>query len=78
MKLAAALSKAPSADCLNQPAAGVEALINPEPDFYVLGAKSYGRNSQFLLSTGREQIRELFSLIGDRADLNLYVTARKA
>lgn len=78
MKLAAALSKAPSADCLNQPAAGAEALINPEPDFYVLGAKSYGRNSQFLLSTGREQIRELFSLIGDRADLNLYVTARKA
>lgn len=78
MKLAAALSTTPSADCLNQGGQGVETLINPEPDFYILGAKSYGRNSQFLLSTGREQIRELFSLIGDRTDLNLYATARQA
>lgn len=77
IKLAASLLKAPSADCLQQPVPAVEALINPEPDFYILGAKSYGRNSQFLLSAGREQIRALFSLIGDRADLNLYATARK-
>lgn len=77
MKLAASLAKSPSADCLAQVAAGPEALLNPEPDFYILGAKSYGRNSQFLLSTGHEQIRQLFSIIGDRADLDLYATARK-
>lgn len=77
IELASALMKAPSADCLKQPAQGVETLITPEPDFYILGAKSYGRNSQFLLSAGREQIRELFSLIGDRVDLNLYASAGK-
>jgi hypothetical protein len=77
MKLAAALMRTPSADCLNQTAQGPETLINPEPDFYILGSKSYGRNSQFLLSVGHEQIRELFSIIGDRADLNLYATVGK-
>ena len=78
MKLAAALAKSPSADCLAQAATGPETLLNPEPDFYILGAKSYGRNSQFLLSQGREQIRQLFSIIGDRADLDLYATAMKS
>lgn len=77
MKLAAALMRTPSADCLNQTAQGPETLLNPEPDFYILGSKSYGRNSQFLLSVGHEQIRELFSIIGDRADLNLYATTGK-
>jgi hypothetical protein len=77
MKLAAALMRTPSADCLNQTAQGPETLFNPEPDFYILGSKSYGRNSQFLLSVGHEQIRELFSIIGDRADLDLYATAGK-
>ena len=77
MKLAAALAKSPSADCMAQAAAGPESLLNPEPDFYILGAKSYGRNSQFLLSQGREQIRQLFSIIGDRAELDLYATAMK-
>lgn len=77
MKLAAALAQAPSADCLAQASAGPEALVNPEPDFYILGAKSFGRNSQFLLSKGHEQIRQLFSIIGDRADLDLYAAARK-
>ncbi len=51
-----------------------DALLNPEPDFYVLGAKSYGRNSQFLFRDGLEQIRKLFTIIGDRPDLNLYAT----
>lgn len=75
MKLAAALAKHPSVDCLDQAGQGPETLFNPEPDFYVLGAKSYGRNSQFLLSAGRDQIRDLFSIIGDRANLNLYAMA---
>jgi thioredoxin reductase len=77
MKLAAALVGQTSADCLDQHVAGPQTLVNAEPDFYVLGAKSYGRNSKFLLSIGREQIRELFTIIGDRADLNLYATVGK-
>ena len=54
---------------------GPEALVSPEPDFYILGAKSYGRTSSFLVSVGLQQIRELFALIGDREDLDLYAGA---
>jgi hypothetical protein len=46
-----------------------------EPHFYVLGAKSLGRNSQFLVAIGLDQIRDLFALIGGRSDLDLYATA---
>lgn len=53
-----------------------QALLNPEPNFYVLGAKSYGRDSRFLFAAGLDQIRGLFSIIGDRADLDLYATVK--
>ena len=60
MKLAASLlAQAGNADCLAQNAAGVELLRNPEPNFYVLGSKSYGRNSNFLLRVGFEQIEAI-------------------
>ncbi len=52
------------------------ALITTEPHFYVLGAKSHGRDSSFRMSRGYEQIRDLFSIIGDRAELDLYATAQ--
>ncbi|MEZ6071779.1 MAG: NAD(P)-binding domain-containing protein [Pirellulales bacterium] len=81
MKLAAALLAASNTtssdtrvDCLDQSSPGPAALLTPEPDFYVLGAKSFGRNSQFLLSVGLEQVRDLFTIIGDREDLDLYRT----
>ena len=72
IKLAAGLLAQTSADCLDQPSLGPQALLTPEPHFYVLGSKSYGRSSQFLLATGLTQIRDVFSIIGDRADLDLY------
>jgi hypothetical protein len=75
IKLASALLSTESPDCLAQTTHGPRALINPEPDFYILGAKSYGRNSSFLTSIGIQQVRELFTIIGDRADLDLYATA---
>lgn len=68
MKLSAALMAegGDDADCLTQTAHGVETLENPEPDFYILGAKSYGRNSTFLLRVGWEQVSEVFgALEGD-------------
>ncbi len=62
MKLAASLMGADSADCLDQEAGGADTLANPEPDFYVLGAKSYGRNSNFLLKVGFGQIEAMMEL----------------
>ena len=76
MKLAAALLENTSANCLDQTSRGAASLTNPEPHFYILGAKSYGRNSHFLIAVGLEQIRELFALIGDRENLDLYATSR--
>lgn len=42
-----------------QPSVGIETLRNPEPLFFILGAKSYGRLNTFLLRTGYEQIDQL-------------------
>ena len=63
MKLAAALLGESSADCLAQTSHGVEALRSPEPDFFILGAKSYGRNNTFLLTVGYAQIDEVFAAV---------------
>jgi thioredoxin reductase len=49
-------------------------LLTGEPDFYVLGAKRLDRDSRFLISQGLAEIRELFAIIGDRRDLDLYAT----
>jgi hypothetical protein len=50
---------------------------HPEPDFYILGAKSFGRRDDFTIAVGHEQIRALFAVIGDRETLNLYEIHRK-
>src|SRR5262245_48219138 len=54
MALATGLAKHAGGDGLAIGAQGAAALRHPEPNFYVLGAKSYGRNSNFLLRTGFE------------------------
>jgi hypothetical protein len=72
MALAAALLKHAGGDCLSIPAQGPNVLRNPEPNFFVLGAKSYGRNSNFLLRAGFEQVRDAFALVTGKADLDLY------
>ena len=66
MKLAAVLLAASAdgpVDCLDQGGFGPETLENPEPDFFILGAKSFGKNSVFLMRTGYEQVADAFSLI---------------
>lgn len=67
MKLAAHLlsQQGGAGDCLQQSAGGFETLVNPEPNFYILGAKSYGRNSDFLLKLGFEQIQHVFNNLDD-------------
>lgn len=72
MKLAASLLASAGGDCLAQTPAGPEVLRNPEPGYYVLGAKSYGRNSAFLIRLGLEQVRDVFTLISGRPDLDLH------
>jgi hypothetical protein len=51
--------------------------LHPEPNFYVLGHKSHGRDPNFLFQAGLAQIRDLFAIIGDRASLDLYSGAVK-
>jgi pyridine nucleotide-disulfide oxidoreductase len=64
IKLAAKLLGETSSDCLVQASHGVDVLKNPEPNFFILGSKSYGRNSNFLLRVGLWQIRDVFACIG--------------
>ena len=51
---------------------GPDVLRNPEPNYYILGAQSYGRNASFLMKTGFEQVRDVFTLITGNKELDLY------
>jgi len=67
MKLAAALLAADgggSGDCLTQGSLGPATLLSPEPDLFVLGARSYGRRSDFLIKLGLEQLADVATLLG--------------
>jgi glycine/D-amino acid oxidase-like deaminating enzyme len=52
--------------CGTVPPHGVDELAQPEPGYYAVGAKSYGRAPTFLLATGYEQARSVVAaLAGD-------------
>ncbi len=52
--------------CGSVPPHGHRELAHPEPDFYTVGIKSYGRAPTFLLLTGYEQVRSVAAaLAGD-------------
>jgi thioredoxin reductase len=52
--------------CGTVPPHGVDELAHPEPGYYTVGAKSYGRAPTFLLATGYEQARSVVAaLAGD-------------
>lgn len=54
--------------CGSVPPHGHRALAHPEPGYYAVGAKSYGRAPNFLLATGHEQVRSVVAaLAGDVA-----------
>jgi hypothetical protein len=54
--------------CGDVPPHGHRELGHPEPDFYTVGVKSYGRAPTFLLLTGYEQVRSVAAaLAGDMA-----------
>jgi thioredoxin reductase len=53
--------------CGSVRATGAADLAHPEPGFYIVGAKSYGRAPTFLALTGFEQVRSVVAeLAGDR------------
>jgi len=46
---------------------GERVLAHPEPGFYIVGSKSYGRAPTFLMATGYEQVRSIAAaLAGNR------------
>jgi len=54
--------------CGTVTAHGEKVLAHPEPNFYIVGMKSYGRAPTFLMATGYEQVRSIAAaLAGDRA-----------
>jgi thioredoxin reductase len=72
MALADALAANKSLDGLRMAGAGPEVLRNPEPNFFILGAKSFGRNSNFLMRFGFEQVRDVFTILTANPKLDLY------
>ena len=52
--------------CGTVPPHGVDELTQPEPGFYIVGSKSYGRAPTFLMATGYEQARSVVAeMAGD-------------
>ena len=49
--------------CGTVPPHGVDELAHPEPGYYAVGAKSYGRAPTFLLATGYEQARSVVAAL---------------
>lgn len=50
-------------DCLNVPQLSAKDLASGEPGFYLIGHKSYGRMSTFLLETGFSQLDTVLALV---------------
>ncbi len=63
IRLAAVLLGETDGDCLAPTAAGPDSLRTPEPGFFILGAKSYGSTSSFLLRVGSQQVDDVFGVL---------------
>jgi thioredoxin reductase len=67
-KLAAALLGETGGDCLAVGGFGAESLVHPEPGYFTLGMKSYGRTSDFLIRTGLEQVASLLDWLAQKRE----------
>jgi len=65
MKLAARLMETGGGDCLDRPPTEGDALVNPEPNFFIVGNKSYGSDPTFLLANGFSQVAQVARLMVD-------------
>jgi hypothetical protein len=64
MRLAAVLLAAGSDDLVEVPGSEIDLLRNPEPNFFIIGAKSFGRANTFLLPIGRRQAALVLADLG--------------
>ncbi len=67
LNLSAALLAAGQGDGTAAPVADAGTLANPEPDFWILGAKSYARHDTFLLATGYAQVGTVMDTLAPTA-----------
>ena len=51
-------------------------ILLPALHYFVLGRKRFGRRQEFSIEDGFEQVRETFSYLGDRSNLDLYAQFR--
>jgi thioredoxin reductase len=65
--LAAAMVGENGGDGSAATAGGAEKLLHPEPGYFSLGMKSYGRAPDFLIRTGREQIESVLNWVEKNA-----------
>lgn len=54
-------------DCLAGTGLGPTTLLHPETGFFTVGAKSYGRNPNFLIRTGFQQVEDVLGWLNGRA-----------
>lgn len=62
---------------LTKTALDATTLQNPEPNFYILGAKSYGRNQGFSIHIGIGQVIELFAMLTNKDKYELAYSDEK-
>lgn len=65
LPLAAQLLGETGGDCLARGSHGVDTLRHPEPGYFALGMKSYGRSSEFLIRTGYDQVTAVMDSLED-------------
>jgi len=68
-KVAEALRAAGTGDCAKVPEFDAATFATQEPGFYILGAKSYGRSSAFLLETGYRHVAGVLAALAEAAGL---------
>ena len=66
LALAVKLLSSGSADCLTQTTYGAHSMLTTEKNFFIVGNKSYGKQTNFLLKIGFEQVNEVFQLIDEQ------------
>lgn len=66
-KLAATLMAGGQKSCLEQTFEGAETMKTFEPNYFILGHKSYGRSASFLLRIGHEQIGGVVDMMEEEA-----------
>lgn len=67
LPMSEALRASAPRDCTQQPVFEAARIANREPGFFVLGAKSYGRRSQFLLESGYRQAANVVAFLAEMA-----------